>query len=200
MPVLFLAATGMAAFLDFSIGTLIVFTAGSATGVEIQVWHIAIGGILALLPDFDLIVRALLLWLTGRRYEGDHRASVMHAPLIMLPTCTLLGWFLGGSFWAMTTFLCLFYHYVHDSRIFSVGDINWLWPLTNRKLPWMDQKEWFEQFWLRPTKTSVAELCIGVTALGYVVSVYVGPQIAMALAAVVVFINIATWTFYRCIR
>ena len=70
MPALFFVATGMAAFLDFSMGALIVFTAGSATGVEIQVWHIAMGGILALLPDFDLIVRALLLWLTGRRNEG----------------------------------------------------------------------------------------------------------------------------------
>ena len=195
--ILFLAAIGMAAFLDFSTGALIVFTLGLASGVNVPLWQVGVGGVLALLPDFDILTQALASRLMDRHSTGDHRATVMHAPLIMLPACTFLGWFFRGPFWATATFLCLLYHYVHDSRVFSVGDIDWLWPLTNRKLPWMDTKEWLQKYWLHPTKTSVTECFVGVVLIGWVATTYFELSVAMILVLLIVFINITTWTIYR---
>lgn len=193
--ILFATATGMAAFLDATVGMLIVHAVAQLMGVEIPIWYLLVGSILALLPDFDLVLKALSAWQQGNNLRGDHRSTIMHIPIVMLPCYTFAAWVLGGQFWAVTTFLCLFYHYVHDSRIFSVGDVDWFW--TGRELPWMETPEWLKQYWLRPTKTSALELLIGSAVLTYVVSERLNTKVAVAITTIVIVTNIMTWLLYR---
>jgi hypothetical protein len=197
----FLFATAMAARLDFFVGMIIALGIGTITAIEVPLWYLAVGGMLALLPDFDLVFKTLWQWIRGQRASGDHRETIMHCPMVMLPSCTLLAFLLGGWYWATVTLLGLFWHYAHDSKWFgSVGDIDWFAIVPNQNLPYMDTPEWLKQLWLRPTKTSVTELIAGVTMLALVVNAYFGIHIAIILASMAVIVDVMVWSCYFIYR
>lgn len=40
---------------------------------------------------------------------GNHReATVLHRPLLILSAVTVMGYVVGGEYWAVTAFLCVF--------------------------------------------------------------------------------------------
>jgi membrane-bound metal-dependent hydrolase YbcI (DUF457 family) len=163
---------GLAGFLDLAVGALIASATLSYFGTQPQLWHLAVGAVLAILPDFD-IVPAIL---SGREAKGNHRVSLMHRPLLVIPAATLVAYTLGGDAWWVVAFLCVTWHYLHDTPPLSLGGIAWLWPFDERYWsPWgpkvavddsgLTHYAWLERFWLRPSALSVTEVGIGTVAL-----------------------------------
>lgn len=126
---------------------------------------------LAVLPDFDIIPAILL------NQEGieNHHTTLMHRPLVVLPAAALAALTLGGSAWALVAFLCVAWHYLHDTPPLSPGGIAWLWPIDRRFMSLygaqephpgaLKHEEWIKACWLRPTLRSTSEIGIGLVAL-----------------------------------
>jgi hypothetical protein len=163
---LFLSANVLAGFLDFTIGALIVVIIESMFGASIVPWHLIAGSALAVLPDFDLIVPILL-----DTVRGDHHQTLFHRPMVMLPTSIMIGWFIGGGVWASIAGLCVFWHFLHDTRGLGGGGIAWFWPFSeqywslrgtqNPRSVKVDYHEWIYNNWLRPSILSVREVALG---------------------------------------
>jgi hypothetical protein len=181
---LFYVANGMAGFMDFGFGVLIVAVLGFVFGNDLTVWHLVLGGVFAFLPDFDIIPTLVL----GKMPKGYHHETLMHRPLLVLPTVVVLGLFAGGSFWSLAAFLCVFYHYVHDSPECGGGGIAWLWPFSKKfwslsgkaiKLEEYSEEHgaWLERYWLRPSWRSGSEITFGSIALAVGLSLEYGTAI-----------------------
>ncbi len=177
---LILAACALAGFFDFSIGCLITVVAGMAMDVTVLWWYLPIGGILALLPDFDILEPITRQFLTGKLMTGNHReTTVLHRPLPILLMVIVFGFVLGGTYWAITAFLCVFAHYVHDARETGSDGLAWFWPFSHKywwvggsyEPRYLEAESWLKSTWLRPSKRSVVELCIGTAALCAAISV-----------------------------
>ncbi len=167
-----LAADAMAVFLDLMVGALIAYSFSHYWfGAPPPVWHLGVGAVLGFLPDLDafrMFFKKGVITATG-----DHRLSLMHRPLIMLPLCTFVA-SLCGEYWAVMTFLCLLWHYVHDSRWLSVSDIAWFYPISNPELPYMDHPVWRDMYWLRPSSMSLTEVMLGTAILTVLANHYAG--------------------------
>jgi len=188
-----LAADGMAGFLDLTMGAFIVFVVGQVSGQTAPWWHLLVGAILGFLPDID----AFTVMFT--EVKGDHRLTILHRPLVVLPIAALAAYIAGGADWAVIAGLCLTWHYAHDSAwLGSVSDIDWTWPLTNRDLPYMDHHVWRETYWLVPSRLSVTEIALGTAMLGFLVAFYTGAALAGIAAVVVLWIGAGTvWALHR---
>ncbi len=169
--ILFAAAIGMAAFLDFAIGVLIVSLVARVYNSSLQLWHLVLGGALAFLPDFDMIIP-----LVRKKYAGaeDHHASLMHRPILVLPAVTFAAWWLGGTPWAIVAFLCVFWHFVHDTKQFGDAGLAWFWPFSKKEWSLVGPEDppqnpkvvdWIYGRWLTPSPMSFLEITIGATAL-----------------------------------
>ena len=211
---LWLAANGMAAFMDFGVGVLITAVGGYLFGVELHLLHLCIGGFLAFLPDLLDVAPVLL---AGGEPVGDHHQTIVHRPLVMLPLVVLSGWiadqYLGSSFfWTLIASTCVFYHYVHDMPEFGGGGIAWLWPFSSKywsfrysgvepsASPPMEHAEWIHTHWYRPTAVSIRETGIGTITLGAGVLLVYGAAPAFVLGAVTIAGAIFVWTFARAVH
>lgn len=165
-----LVASALAGSLDLGLGALIAGTVLTLAGVQPALWHLAVGGVLAVLPDFDIVSDVL----RTKEPAGNHRVSPMHRPLLVIPAASLVAYILGGNTWTLITFLCVLWHYLHDTPPLSKGGISWLWPFDHRY--WslsgledthkvvMSHHEWLKTYWMRPTKLSITEVGIGLLA------------------------------------
>lgn len=166
-----LIANGLAGSLDLAMGALIAAATLSSLGIEVELWHLAIGAVLGVLPDFDIVGPILL----GHEVEGNHHTTLMHRPILVIPAAALAAYILGGQAWGLVAFLCVAWHYVHDTPPLSQGGIAWLWPLDSRywslwgpKEPHaghMDHHEWLRQNWMRVSAMLCMELGAGLMAI-----------------------------------
>jgi hypothetical protein len=154
--------------MDFAAGVLVVSVVGAVCGVEVPLWAYPLGAFLAVLPDMDIILPVLR---ASNLLGWDHHQTIMHRPVLVLPTVALLGAVIGfalgnPAFYSLLFFLCVFWHYVHDTRGFGGGGIAWFWPVS--RFYWglfggevpedvrdRDTPFYFE--WLSPTSLSVRE-------------------------------------------
>ena len=190
----------MAAFMDFAVGSLIAVLVDWALHVGIPPWYLPIGGVLAFLPDFDIIWPILRKFLTDRKIVGNHHETLMHRPLLVIPIATTIAYLIGGWYWAVTTFVCVLWHYVHDTQGFGGGGLTWGWPLSEKywsltgphEPAMMDHDEWIRKFWMQLTPFSTRELLIGSVALGIAVGVQSHSPLAPLLLLFVIWSGFAT--------
>lgn len=189
MPKRFLA-NGLAAYLDFTIGSLLVVLLASAFAVELSWWQILIGGFLALLPDMDIAPMLII----GRTPRFDHRQTILHRPAVVLPLVALLGYIVGGSFWSLAGLILVLYHFLHDvdwaGRRYGVA---WFWPFSNQFWgPYgsftpptdISHETWLQDHWLQPSRLSVVEL-----GLSFVAGILLGLWLGIIL----------TWWFWTIV-
>jgi len=169
-----LAADGMAGFLDLAMGALIAFMVHWLMySIAPPWWYLLVGSVFGFLPDLDIVRAFVHKGVTAN--TGDHRLTVMHRPLIMLPIVSIVVGVIVAPYWGAVACLGLLWHYNHDSRWMSVSDIDWLWPLgPHRELPYMDHPAWREMYWLQPTLTSFLEVWVGTCVVGLLVLHYAG--------------------------
>ncbi len=172
----------MAGSLDLCMGALIASATLSTLGVEVLPWHLAVGAVLAVLPDFDIIPAIL----TNQKGIEDHHTTLMHRPLFLIPAAALVAYALGGSAWELVAILCVGWHFLHDTPPLSPGGIAWLWPFDKRFVSVFGTHEpargslthdqWIKAFWLRPTARSVSEISVGIAALVLAVAIAIASQ------------------------
>jgi hypothetical protein len=186
---LLLAANAMAAFMDFGVGCLLATLVIRSLDLTIAWPYALIGGLLALIPDLDLVPSVIM----GRSARFDHRQTPFHRPLLVLPIVTLLGFLFGGIAWASIAFLCVLWHYLHDTNFVDTSyGIAWLWPFSDQYWSvWgsymgqsdMGHHQWLAHYWLRPTFLSVREIGIGAVCL-FVGGMLSGVPLAYALISI----------------
>jgi hypothetical protein len=167
----YLFANLLAATLDFSVGVFGISLLAYLYNYELAVWQVFLGGVLALLPDLDLVPTVLL----GTNSTFDHRQTLFHRPILILPAAVALSWVLGGQFWAIAAGVLVFWHFLHDTDWF--GDrygVAWFWPVSNRF--WSihgsysppvvaPHHSWLEANWLQPSVLSLRELGVSLCLL-----------------------------------
>ena len=168
--------SALVAYLDLCVGALIGALVFPLFAIEVTVVTLAVSAILALLPDFDLIIPVL-----RGHVDNNHRTTLWHRPIVVLPTATIAAWIVGGPGWGAVTFICVLWHYIHDTP--PIGDegsgIAWAWPWSERfitPLVILDPQPWdnyqhttaLEREWLTPTPRSIAEMAIGSLILLYI--------------------------------
>ncbi len=163
------AENALAGFEDFGVGAFIVSILAIMWRLEAPLWVLAIGGILALLPDFDLIIPIL-----RRSVVGNHHMTLMHRPLFLVPVATAICFVLGGTFLSAAAFLCVLWHFVHDSPETGGGGIAWLWPMSHKMFSLRgkeihphgsDHAHYLKTSWARPNARSAREIAIGSVCL-----------------------------------
>lgn len=166
-----LIGNALAGFLDAGMGAFIAAATLWALGTEPALWHLPAGAALALLPDFDILPAILRM----REVTGNHRATLLHRPLLVIPAAALAAFALGGLAWGAAAFLCVLWHFAHDTPPLSQGGIAWLWPFDARywslkgpaapHAPTLSHRAWIEKHWLALSPLLLIELGAGVAAL-----------------------------------
>jgi hypothetical protein len=166
-----LLGNALAGSLDAAMGALIAAAALSALGVQPTLWHLAFGSLLAVLPDFDMLVPILL----GREVRGNHHVTLMHRPLLIIPAAALAAYLIGGQAWSLVAFLCVSWHYLHDTPPLGVSGIAWLWPIDYRYWSPRGPEEphmagythhaWLKKYWMRLSPTLCMEVGAGLMAI-----------------------------------
>lgn len=156
----------LAAYMDFGIGILIAAHLWTHWWRETpSFWTLFLGGALALLPDFDIVVPIFM-----GHVGMDHHQLPTHFPAVMLviPPALLLA--LWGWRYATLGFVCILWHFIHDSPPLG-GGIAWLWPysseyvsLTGAHIPRPPLGS-ILPMWGRPTGLAIFELTLGSVAL-----------------------------------
>lgn len=174
---LILVGDFLAGLLDLCMGALIASATLSTLGYEVLPWHLALGAVLAVLPDFDIILPIL----TDQKGIENHHTTIMHRPLFLIPLAALVAYALGGAAWALLASLCVAWHFVHDTPPLSPSGIAWVWPLSEKflsiygardpRVGTMLHDEWVQTYWLRPTVRSVSEIGAGLVALVLAVAI-----------------------------
>lgn len=170
-----LLANGLAGSLDLCMGALIASATLSSLGIQPEPWHLLVGAVLGVLPDFDFLMPILML----REPQGNHHTTLMHRPIILLPAVALIGYAPGGPAWSLVAFLCVAWHFVHDTKPLSVGGVAWLWPFDHRYWsPWGPEEphtagythhQWLKEHWMRLSPTLCMELGAGLMAIALAV-------------------------------
>lgn len=160
-----LLANALAGILDLCVGAAIAATALRLAGAQIAPWHLAVGALLAVLPDLDI------LWpiLSGQEAKGDHHLTLMHRPLLIIPAASLLMYALGGTAWEIIAFLCVTWHYLHDTPLFGSNGVAWLWPIYSGGVhphgPDVSHHKWLKENWMTLSPRLCMELGAGLVAL-----------------------------------
>lgn len=147
----------LAGLLDAAAGMSIVAALCLWYGRPVEPEWLALGAILALLPDFDMVPGIL-----RGRVVGDHRAGWLHAPLVVIPVVMLASFILGGGFWALAAFACLLWHYAHD----TTDGVTWgrpfspyYWSYSGRAVRLgPTHATWLEETWGQESRRAWAEL------------------------------------------
>ena len=173
---LFLAASTLAAGMDFGIGMAIASLVTNWFGTHAPWYVLGIGGVLALLPDFDLIPSVIRC----ASPTFDHHQSPFHRPLLVLPISILIAYLFFGQMWAVITGICVLAHYIHDTNFISnTYGIAWFWPFSD--LYWSphglfissgntSHTDWLQANWLQPSILSIREITTGL--LGVSIALY----------------------------
>ncbi len=168
-----LSANALAAFMDFGIGAAIAALVAHSYGGSLPWYLLFLGGILALVPDFDLVPSVF----KGVSPTFDHRQTPFHRPLLVLPLVSVVAYLIGGEMWLMIAGICVFGHYLHDTNFTGTSyGIAWFWPFSKQywsvfgsyqpgPLKIGHHYEWLKQNWLQPSMLSVREISIGVIGL-----------------------------------
>lgn len=198
-----LGANGMAGFMDFGVGVFIVAMLGSIFSLDITFYHLLVGGIFALFPDFDIVPKIL----KGEEPDSNHHLTLFHRPLLIIPLLTVLAFLFAGPNWALIVFMCVFWHFLHDTKWFSeLGGIAWFWPITDRywsplhgfEVPKENTPHhlYLQKYWLVPSTLSLYEFTVGVLTLysacylgGFV---FLGAALSCAAASAF----LAVWLLY----
>lgn len=155
----------LAGSLDFAVGCFIVTTLATLLSHELAWWQVTLGGILALLPDLDLVPLVLF----NRPLLNDHRQTLFHRPILLIPVAAGLAYALGGVFWLIASLIATTWHFVHDTDWSGQEryGIAWFWPFTSyfvaptgfytppQPLP---HETWLATNWLQPSAMSRFEL------------------------------------------
>lgn len=176
---LYFLASAWIAVLDLAVGMMVVFLVetGYHTAAQRLLCYI-MGATIAVLPDLDIV----FMIVSRGHLDGNHHEALPHRPILMFPVVTLIVGFIGGSEWVVIAWLCLMWHYTHDTHPFG-GGLAWLWPFSNLYwspvAPPLDPKdsvmatasrqwEWMEQNIFRPTKHCIGET-VASTVLFFIV-------------------------------
>lgn len=164
-------ANGLAGSLDLAMGALIAAATLSALGIQPELWHLAAGAALGVLPDVDMLFAVF----SGREVTGNHHINITHRPIIVIPAAALAGYVLGGQAWGLVTFLCVSWHFLHDTPPLGVSGIAWLWPYDHRYWsPWGPEEphtagvthhEWLRKNWLTLSPMFCMEIGAGLMAI-----------------------------------
>lgn len=141
-----------AMLLDISVGAAGVHFLAYIFKYDLSWWHYFIGMGIALAPDIDCVWQVASSWLSrtiakrknkrigwhllllqklcSEKTEDDHHQYLPHRPIFGLPLSALFGFVGGGSFWALTATLLVFWHYIHDTKGFCGRGIAWIWPFS----------------------------------------------------------------------
>lgn len=150
----------LAAALDAAVGMFLVALFGALTETPVALPHLALGALLALLPDADLLPGVLL-----KDVQGNHRTTYFHKPVLLVPLAAGIAYGAGGGYWALVAGACVLWHYLHD----TIEGITWLWPLSPKfysfkgpkdDLLVVDHGQWLERTWLNPNERSQTELLL----------------------------------------
>ncbi len=147
--------------MDVCVGIMLGTLVFKATN-ELALWRVGVTGLLAVLPDIDIV------WPVLRgRVHSNHRLSPMHLPLPVLLVSTAVAGLVGGWGWADATFLCVLWHYIHDTPPLSTGVIPWLWPFVPRAPDEeeVDHHQWLKEHWLVMSPMLKREVGVGLGAL-----------------------------------
>lgn len=154
-------------FGDIGIGILLSIFVTHLFGVDLTIYHI-IGGILfALLPDIDMLIFVI----PGLKKLFNGHREWTHHPLKYI-SLTILVFFVAGPVWALLFFLCILFHFIHDSLWIGNG-IAWLGPYSKKRYKFFNIEKpytpgpitWIRDFYLRPTVVSVTELGIFIVSI-----------------------------------
>jgi hypothetical protein len=193
----YLAANGMAAFMDAAVGSLIAVLIALLLGHPLSWWEpFAIGAIFGLLPDFDILVPIIWTGITGHKLKHQHHESVMHWPLVVLPAATVVVWYFFGEYWGVAAFFCIAMHYIHDMVMMGYDGPGWFvrlhrtyWARRGAVEPAdSDHKHWIAVNWLRPSLLSVREIAIGDIALSMSIALVTGNPVLGITAYLVLLI------------
>ena len=199
--------SAMAAFLDWSVGMFVVYIGSLLFDFDPSIPRYVVGGLLALAPDFDVLYA-----LAKKGMPSDmHHEILTHRPLVILPVATLVGFGVGGAFWATIVFLCLLCHYLHDTEGLGGGGIAWFWPFSRKyfspitgavepehslQAEWSGRAdEWFS-LWFRPSALSVREIGLGSLLFGVSTGGLFGWQFGVLAATMVLLGTIFVWMLY----
>jgi hypothetical protein len=170
-PLVYLAANGMAAFMDFGVGVLIAIILARAMHLNDYLLNRALmGGMLALVPDLDIMDGSIVHAFTGKKMRGNHHASYLHWPLLVVPLVSIAFYWLGDLYTGLLACLCLLAHYLHDATMMG-WPAGLVWLTRSRRTPINDPSfvlengDWLEQKWLQPSMLAVGELLLGGFAL-----------------------------------
>lgn len=194
----FLLGNALAAVMDFGIGTALA--AGIATwyGVNLPWYLVFMGGVLSLLPDFDLVPSVI----RGVSAPFDHRQTPSHRPLLVLPLAIVVAYLLGGQMWAVIAGVCVFGHYVHDTNFVGTSyGIAWFWPFspqywsifgsfTSEVFESGSHHEWLRQNWLRPSVLSIREIGVGLVGVCIALWLITVPPVTIFLVLLVAITSI----------
>lgn len=195
----------MAGALDVCVGMLIAALFSYGLGLPFEPWFFLIGALFALLPDIDIALPIL-----KGNVEGDHRATLMHRPALILGAVALLGSlasvYAGTIFFLLCPLLSLLWHYLHDTGgwLFGAGAIAWKWPLAATPLsfggmheaPTLTHSEWIRVHWLMAGALSRKELGAASLCLGLALAISYGPLTGAIAAAAAVLMTMVVWTAY----
>ena len=166
-----LLGNALAGFLDLSMGAALAAITLSAFGMRPELWHLAVGAALAVLPDFDILLPILRM----REVTGNHHATLMHRPLLVMPAAALAAFLLGGPAWGLAALLCVSWHFAHDTPPLGMDGIAWLWPFDERywspygaaepRISGLPHYEWLRKYWLTPSPLLLMEIGAGLMAL-----------------------------------
>jgi hypothetical protein len=169
-----LAGNALAAFMDFGIGTAVATLVAYSYGVSLPWYLVFLSGVLALVPDFDLVPSVVF----GVSPTFDHKQTPLHRPLLVLPLVITGAYLFGGEMWLVIAAICVSGHYLHDTNFIGTNyGIAWFWPFSHKfwsafgsftPEPYDENgshNEWLRENWLRPSFLSVREISIGLVGL-----------------------------------
>ncbi|OGZ07121.1 MAG: hypothetical protein A2942_01445 [Candidatus Lloydbacteria bacterium RIFCSPLOWO2_01_FULL_50_20] len=208
-----LASLGLAGFLDLVAGVFFVHLLSLYFGHPLLWWQYAIGAALGASPDIDL------LYAFFKKNLGGHHEYLTHRPIIGIPLAIIIGWFLGGAFWATAALIGVFWHYLHDTEgflcLYDNGGLAWFWPFSKEywgvrdfrvvsRMPEVHTRKEEDVFdnvykvYLIPTRQAITEFLLTGIFFGYVIGDTLGVHISVA-ATYVFWVGVAAlWIVYHC--
>lgn len=203
-----LVGNALCGFLDFSAGIFIVFLGTIFLNYQAGIPSYILGGILGLAPDFDVIY----ILIKNGKMDGDHHQLITHRPIFGITLFSTLGFLLGGTFWAVMSFFCITWHYLHDTEgIFGGEGIAWLWPFSKLYYsPWRavlpeeslmtkyaDHEKWLDETWLKPSKISLSEIIVGLILLQIVAEKVFNWKVGMFFILVIWLCLVLLWSIEK---
>ena len=176
---------GMAALTDIAVGIVIVHLIGKVFGYNVPIYFYPFGVFLSLFPDIDYPYNLWYEWRKKKAHESHRKFPhypIVTIPFICCVLGILSIFWPIFIYWTVVAAFCLLGHYIHDS---IEGQLRWLAPVGKKyyglftekdgkkhfissfsekewEAKWEDERliikddrEYFETYYLRPTKKSV---------------------------------------------